>query len=139
MDEFTRGDVADRAGVHVETLRYYERRGLVPKPRRNMSNYRVYPPDTVRRVRFVKRAQELGFSLKEIKELLALRAAPRAGCASVRQRAERKVADIENKMRDLRRMRKALSQLVAECSGQGPITECPILDALDTLDTEESR
>jgi len=134
MPDLTIGEVAKRAGVHVETLRYYERRGLLREPPRTPSNYRVYPPDTVRRVRFIKRAQELGFSLKEINELLSLRATPKARCKDVRQRAETKLDDIEQKMRDLRRMKKALSGLVAQCSGKGPITACPILEAIDEED-----
>ena len=120
--------------MNIETVRYYEDRGLIPKPQRTMANYRVYSPDAVRHVRFIKRAQELGFSLKEIKELLSLRAAPKAHCGNVRQRAEEKVQDIDQKMRALRRMKKALGLLIAECSGRGPVTQCPILEALDTED-----
>ncbi len=87
MTTLTIGDVAKRANVHIETLRYYERLGIVPKPPRTRSNYRLYPEDTVRRVRFVKHAQELGFSLKEIKELLSLRATSGATCKDVHERA----------------------------------------------------
>jgi MerR family mercuric resistance operon transcriptional regulator len=131
MDELRIGEVGKRAAVHIETLRYYERRGLIPKPQRNASNYRLYTEATVRRVVFVKRAQEVGFSLADIKELLALRAAPTARCADVRGRAAAKVRDIDDKLRALRRMRKALLVLVAQCSGQGPIIDCPILDSLE--------
>lgn len=131
MDGFTIGDVAARAAVNIETLRYYERRGIIPRPPRGASNnYRLYPPDTVRRVRFVKRAQELGFSLHEVKELLSLRAAPKARCADVRTRAEQKRKDIDERIRSLRAMRKALVGLVAECAGRGPVSACPILEAL---------
>ena len=136
MDVLTRGEVAQQAKVHVETLRYYERRGLVSIPLRSVSNYRLYPEDTVRRVRFIKRAQDLGLSLKEIKELLALRAAPRAQCGAVRERTVAKLNDIEEKIRTLQAMKKALSKLVAECSGRGPITECPILEALDAEESD---
>lgn len=132
MDGLTIGDVAKQADVHVETLRYYERRGLMARPPRSMSNYRLYPEDTVRRLRFIKHAQALGFSLKEIKELLSLRAAPKARCTDVRRRAEAKIKDIEEKIRSLQAMKKALAKLVAECVGREPITDCPILDALDT-------
>jgi MerR family mercuric resistance operon transcriptional regulator len=131
MGQLTIGDVAAQASVHVETLRYYERRGLVAKPPRSTANYRLYPEDTVRRLRFIKHAQQLGFSLKEIKELLSLRAAPRARCADVRERAEAKIKDINAKIVALQAMKKALTKLVAECSGRGPITECPILESLD--------
>lgn len=127
----TVGDVAGRAGVNVQTVHYYERRGLIPTPGRNDSNYRVYQPDTVSRIHFVQRAQELGFSLKDIRDLLALRAAPRSRCDQVRRRAEAKLGDIDQKIKTLRAMRKALSKVVGECSGSGPITDCPILEALD--------
>lgn len=134
MNELTTGAVAGRAGVNVETLRYYERRGLLKKPARTLSNYRLYDEESVRRIRFIKRAQELGFTLQEIQELLKLRARPRAGCADVQNRAQSKIADIEARIRSLNGMKKALSRLVAQCSGSGPITDCPILEALDEED-----
>ncbi|MGQ0658415.1 MAG: heavy metal-responsive transcriptional regulator [Chromatiales bacterium] len=130
------GEVAKQAGVNLQTIHYYERRGLLPKPPRTGSNYRAYPEDAVLRVRFIKRAQELGFTLKEIKELLSLRAAPRTRCADVRERAEAKVQNIDDKVRTLQAMRKALTKLIGECSGKGPVTQCPILEALDSEDTE---
>jgi len=132
MNGLSIGEVAEQARVHVETLRYYERRGIVEKPPRTPSNYRAYPRETVARVRFVKRAQELGFTLAETKDLLSLRTAPRACRADVRTRAEAKIRDIDRKMRDLRRMKKALSALVADCSGRGSTSPCPILEALDS-------
>ena len=132
MDGLTIGEIAVRARVHIETLRYYERRGLIERPPRSVSNYRLYPEDVVRRVRFIKRAQELGFSLKDIKELLSLRAAPEAECGEIRTHAEAKIKDIDEKIDSLMAMKHALSKLVAECSGQGPLTECPILESLDT-------
>lgn len=128
------GAVATLARVNIQTVRYYERRGLLPKPSRTDSNYRLYSEESVRRVRFIKRAQELGFTLEEIKELLSLRAAPRTRCADVRTRATAKLQDIDDKVRTLRAMRKALTKLIGECSGQGPVTECPILEALDAKD-----
>ena len=130
----TIGELARRAGVNVQTIRYYERRGLLPEPRRTESNYRTYSGDTVRRVRFIKRAQQLGFALKEIQELLSLRASPRSRCAAVRRRSQAKLADIDEKIRSLEGMRGALSKLVRACSGHGPINECPILDSLDSED-----
>jgi MerR family copper efflux transcriptional regulator len=84
MNGLTIGEMAERAKVHVETLHYYERRGLIERPPRSASNYRQYPEDVVQRVRFIKRAQALGFSLKDIKELLSLRAAPQAACGEIR-------------------------------------------------------
>lgn len=134
MEGLRVGQVASQAGVNLQTVHYYERRGLLPRPPRTLSNYRVYPADAVKRVRFVKRTQELGFTLKEIKELLSLRAAPRSRCADVRKRAEVKVRDIDAKVRALQAMRKGLSKLVRECSGEGPITECPILETLNSED-----
>jgi len=128
------GAVATLARVNIQTVRYYERRGLLPKPSRTDSNYRLYSEESVRRVRFIKRAQELGFTLEEIKELLSLRAAPRTRCVDVRNRAAAKLQDIEDKVRTLRAMRKALTKLIGECLGQGPVTECPILEALDSKD-----
>jgi len=132
MDGFTIGQVAKQANVNIETLRYYERRGLIPLPRRTVANYRVYSSDNLRRVKFIKQAQGLGFSLQEIKKLLALRATPRARCADVRTYAAHKIEDIDEKIRSLARMRKTLEKLIAECSGEGPVTQCPILESLDS-------
>jgi len=134
MEALKIGEVARQAGVNLQTIHYYERRGLLPKPPRTESNYRAYPEDAVLRVRFIKRAQELGFTLKEIKELLSLRAAPRTRCADVRNRAEAKVQGIDDKVRTLQAMRRALTRLIGECSGKGPVTQCPILEALDLED-----
>ena len=132
MDRLTIGAVATQAHVRIETLRYYERMGLVAPPPRNGSNYRLYPQETVRRVQFIKRAQQLGFSLKEIAELLALRATPETPCVDIRTHALAKIDTIEAKIRALYAMKHALTQLVAECSGQGAVTDCPILASLDT-------
>jgi MerR family mercuric resistance operon transcriptional regulator len=130
MERLTIGELAKRGGVNLETIRYYERRGLLPKPPRSPSGYRMFSSDSVRRVRFIKRAQELGFSLKEIKELLALRVTPGTTGADVRRRAEAKIADIEEKVQHLRAMKKALTGLTAACCGDGSISECPILESL---------
>jgi len=133
--QLTIGRLAARAGVHLETIRYYERRGLLRTPPRSVSGYRTFPADAVRRVRFIKRAQELGFSLREIKELLSLRAAPQARCADVRARAMAKLADVEAKIRSLMSMKQALTHLIAECTGRRrSAMDCPILDALDAED-----
>jgi MerR family mercuric resistance operon transcriptional regulator len=130
MSALTIGDVAKQAGVRTETLRYYEREGLLASPPRSVSNYRLYPQETVRRVQFIKRAQELGFSLKEVKELLSLRADPTAPCADVRSRALTKISAIDEKIRTLQAMKHALTQLVEVCPGQGATTDCPILESL---------
>jgi MerR family mercuric resistance operon transcriptional regulator len=127
----TIGAVARGAGVHIETLRYYERRGLLSRPARSVANYRVYDAEAVRRVRLIKRAQQLGFTLAEIEELLSLRAAPKARCADVRDRASAKIRDIEARIAALEAMKTALRKLVRECAGSGPVSRCPILDSLD--------
>ncbi|HSF33570.1 MAG TPA: MerR family DNA-binding protein [Candidatus Tectomicrobia bacterium] len=131
MNGMSIGDVAKEAKVCIETLRYYERRGLLARPPRSTSNYRLYGADTVRRVRFIKAAQELGFSLKEILDLLSLRAGSNTSCEDIRERAEAKIKNLEAKIRSLEAMKQALTKLVAECSGNGPITECPILESFD--------
>src|SRR5947208_17062014 len=135
MEILTIGQVARQAGVGVETVRFYEREGLLEEPARRESGYRQYEEGAVFRLRFIRRAKELGFTLREIAELLALRDDPDASRADVRQRAEAKVADIEARIRDLQRMRDALSRLTAACHGEGPATDgCPILEALSGTD-----
>ena len=131
MRGLTIGEVARRAAVHIETLRYYERQGLVAHPPRSRSNYRLYPEETVQRVQFIKRAQQLGFSLKEIQDLLALRIAPQAQCVDVRERTLAKIHEIEHKVRTLQAMHTALTKFVAACTGQGHIADCPILASLN--------
>lgn len=130
-NQVTIGKLAGHSGVNLETIRYYERIGLLAKPARSRSGYRLYSDDVVKRVRFIKHAQEIGFSLKEISELLSLRVAPDTSCADIKQRADKKIADIEEKIRSLRRMKHALVKVSASCRGRGPTSECPILEALD--------
>jgi MerR family mercuric resistance operon transcriptional regulator len=131
MTLLTIGELARQAHVNVETVRYYERRGLLLRPPTSRAGYRRYGGEYLARIRFIKSGQELGFSLKEIDELLSLRVAPETTCADVKARAEAKITDIDVKIRDLRRMRKALASLAASCRGQGPSSECPILEVLD--------
>jgi MerR family mercuric resistance operon transcriptional regulator len=131
MKPLTIGHLAKQAGVNLETVRYYERRGLLPRPPRSASGYRLFPTEAVRRLRFIRRAQELGFSLKEIGELLSLRVSRRTTSAAIRARAEAKIADIEAKIRSLESMKKTLRKLTNACAGCGPVAECPILDSLD--------
>lgn len=130
----TIGKLANAAGVGVETIRFYEREGLLPKPPRKRSGYRQYPPDTVGRVMFIRRAKELGFTLKEITELLDLRVDPDKSCADVRALAKSKILDVEEKMADLARIKGALEKLARACRGKGPTSECPILDAIEKED-----
>jgi len=128
---FTIGQVAKQAGVGVETIRFYERSGLLKEPPRNSSGYRVYPADTVARVMFIRRAKDLGFTLNEIADLLALRVDTNTTCADVKARAETKIAGIKERIRELKRMKRALAMLAASCHGSGPASECPILEALE--------
>lgn len=125
------GQVADAAAVNVQTLRYYERVGLVPPAKRSRAGYRLYTDETVRMVSFVKRAQELGFTLKEIKELLKFRTAGLQKRDAVRSAAEAKVADIDARIEDLTAIRAALSSLLKSCSCQSTKPTCPILEALE--------
>ena len=128
----TRGQLAKEAGVNSETLRYYEQRQLVPEPPRTDSGYRQYPKNTVARIRFIKRAQELGFSLSEISELLTLRVDPSRTCVDVKDRTDAKISEIKSKIRSLKRIERALTRLSEACTGSGPTSECPILDAIAT-------
>lgn len=126
------GQLARQAGVGVETIRFYEREGLIAEPeRRPASRYRQYPPQAVRRVRFIRHAKELGFTLKDIRELLELRVDPASSCADVRERAREKIADIEERLENLQRMKMALERLARRCRGEGPTAECPILEELE--------
>jgi len=131
MKSFTIGQVAKHAGVGVETVRFYERKGLLEEPERKTSGYRQFDEQVVDRIRFIRRAKELGFTLKEIKELLDLRLDPATTCADVKSRAESKIEDVEERIRSLQRMKQALSKLSKACSGRGETSECPILEALD--------
>jgi len=133
---YTIGQVAKRTEIGIETIRFYERKGLIAEPPRRESGYRDYPEETVARVKFIRRAKDLGFSLGEIKELLSLRAKPDAHCADVYEQAEGKIADIDGKIRTLKAMRKALSKLMDECDGTRPVTECPILESLESEKTK---
>jgi len=132
MPGLTIGKVARSAGMAIDTVRYYEHEGLLEKPARTAAGYRQYSADAVRRLRFIRQAKELGFSLKEIKELLSLRVAPGKSCADVKARAEAKIADVEQRIAQLDRMKGALAKLATACSGRGPTSECPILDALES-------
>lgn len=130
------GELARQARVNVQTVRYYERRGLLPEPDRRPSGYREYGLETLDRLHFIKRAQELGFTLTEIRELLALRLDPRTPAAAVKTRAQTKIADIDRKLHDLERIKHALAHVAGRCrGGRGPAGDCPLLDALGHVDT----
>jgi len=131
MGDLLIGELARRAGVNVETLRFHERQGLLPVPSRLPSGYRAYPPESVRLIRFIKRAQGLGFTLNEIRELLALRVQPGTTPAKMRGQAERKLTDVRRKVADLQAIERALGKLIAACPGHGSLGECPVLRHLE--------
>lgn len=127
----TIGAVAKRAGVPIDTIRYYEREGLLPEPLRRASGYRSYGEGTVAQLRFIRRAKALGFTLEEIRDLLALSADRQRGVKAVKQRAEERLAAIETRIAELQRVRDGLVELVASCPGHGAPEDCPILRALN--------
>lgn len=139
MPPLRTGELAAKAGVNIETVRYYERRGLIAEPERTLSGYRVFDEDAVKRLRFIKEAQALGFSLRDISELLNLRLEPRRSCRQVRDRAERRLADVRTKITTLRAMEKVLARFVTACSGKREVRDCRILHALDESGHRASR
>jgi Hg(II)-responsive transcriptional regulator len=130
MNTLTRGQLARLCGVGIEAIRFYENQGLLQQPARSASGYRRYPHSTVQRLQFIRRAKDLGFSLKEIGELLALHDDEHSDRAQVKALADSKLDEIGRRIRDLQRIQTVLSQLAEECSGAGPISGCPIIDAL---------
>jgi Hg(II)-responsive transcriptional regulator len=128
------GQVASQSGVAVETIRFYERQGLLEPPERRASGYRQYDEDVVTRIRFIRRAKELGFSLTEIDELLKLRVDSADACAETKRLVVGRIEQIDDKIRDLQRVRNALSDMTAACDENGSGGECPILDALARYD-----
>lgn len=130
MPSLTIGAVAKRAGVPIDTIRYYEREGLLPEPLRRASGYRSYNETAVSRLRFIRRAKDLGFTLEEIRDLLALSADRHRGVKAVRQRAEQRLANIDARIAELTRIRQGLEQLIEACPGRGDPDQCPILRAL---------
>lgn len=137
-DYFTVGQVAKRAGVNLQTVLYYERRGLMSS-RRAPSGYRIFGQDAVRMISFIKNAQALGFTLEEIRGLLRLRVGKSARCAEVRRRAEEHMRDVEAKIEALAAMRSALSRLVTSCRRRQATLNCPILEALESKGGVDGR
>ena len=125
-------EVAQRAGVNAQTLRYYERRGLLPQPGRSAAGYRSYGPEAVRIVRFVKHAQRLGFSLADIGSLLGLAVGGPDSCDAARDLAASKITELDEKIVQLTAMRESLHKLVATCDRPASDRECSLLHALDT-------
>jgi DNA-binding transcriptional MerR regulator len=135
MQEHTIGRAAREAGVNIETVRFYERRGLIERPPKG-KGYRVYSPEQVARIRFIKEAQQIGFSLSEIRDLLALRADPAADCSEVRHQAVTKLDEVWRKIEQLQEMGAALETLIAAFPGQGALQACSIMDALTLRPTK---
>jgi len=131
MKPLTIGKVAKRAAVGIETVRFYEREGLLDKPTRSASGYRQFNEDVVSRLEFISRAKMLGFTLKEIRELLSLRVDPECCGKDVKAKTDAKIADIENKIATLRKMKKALARLSRACGEKESTAKCPILEALN--------
>jgi len=127
----TIGQVARRSGFGIETIRFYERNGLIELPPRRPSGYRQYSESVIFRSQFIKRSKELGFSLKEIRELLSLRVSPTTTCSNIRERTQAKIADVESKIQSLERIKEVLMSLTTACGGAGPLSECPILESLE--------
>lgn len=126
----TIGKLAKQSGVSIDSIRFYERRGLIAEPKRTESNYRIYPLESADRLRFIKKSQKLGFSLGEIQELLELSHDPTASKADIKVKTDEKIKDIQNRIQALKRMLKALEQLDKSCDGHGSVDDCPILAAL---------
>ena len=129
MNGFTIGKVAKASGVGVETIRFYERKGLIIQPVAQ-GTYRIYPQSVVARIRFIKRAKELGFTLLEIKDLLTLADCPDNDRAAVKNIASQKAEILRDKIAELKKAEEALSALVENCSGEGTVEGCPIIEAL---------
>ena len=130
MSVLSIGEVARQASLSIDTIRYYEKAGLIPPPQRRDSGYRVYTGEIVRRLRFIRRAKELGFTLAEIAELLALSAQGERDMQAMKSAAQAKLAVVEDKLRELQRIRAGLHQLVEACPGHGAVAGCPIVLAL---------
>jgi Hg(II)-responsive transcriptional regulator len=130
----TIGQVATAADVNFQTIRYYERRGLFAVPKRTPAGYRQYAEEAVARLRFIKHAQNLGFSLQEIQELLALRVRHGAACDVVERKTRQKIAVVQQRIRDLQRMKRTLERLAGACAARRPTDDCPILEVLDDHD-----
>lgn len=125
------GEVAKRADVNKETVRYYEKRELIPQPDRRRSGYRIFTHRHINQIKFIKRSQELGFTLSEIQELLELRMDEDTTCSEIKSEAQEKYQDVVKKIEDLVRMKETLVDLIDSCSGEGPKGDCPILGALE--------
>jgi Cu(I)-responsive transcriptional regulator len=125
------GQVAKRTGVTVETVRFYEKQGLIAAPQRSDAGYRQYPPKTVKRVQFIQNAKQVGFTLKDIGELLDLHRKSGTSCADIKLIARQKIEEVDQKIHELQCIRDALGRMVMKCSDGGELNECPILEELE--------
>lgn len=126
----TIGRLASLAAVNIETIRYYQRIGIITEPAKPLEGYRIYPAESVGRIRFIKRAQQLGFSLKEIADLLEL---GDGHCSDIMQRAERKREHINKQIKDLQKLKQTLDTLIDTCRADKQSTHCPIIETLTTV------
>ncbi len=131
MKHLTRGELAKKAGVNPETVRYYEKLGLLPEAIRTESGYRLFSEEDVKRIKFIKRAKELGFTLKEIKELLQIRFETKGECRQVKKLAEEKLSDIQKKIDDLEKIKETLQHLIEKCPEKGSVLDCPIISTIE--------
>lgn len=134
---FQIGELAKLTKVNIQTVRFYERQGLLPVPERTSGGFRLYHQIDADRIRFIKQAQLLGFSLDEIKELLSLRVEPDSNCAKIRQQTEEKISQVKAKIHDLQRIVITLEELVNNCTNREPTEICPILGSLESKINEE--
>lgn len=135
MREFTIGELSRLTEVNIETIRYYEKIGIMPNPPRNSSGYRIYSAPHFERLSFVRRSRELGFSQPEVRKLLTLVDEHTYTCAEVKEMTARQLSNVRDRIKDLRKLEKALAMMVSKCDG-GDIPECPIVDTLSTLPAE---
>ncbi len=132
---FSRGTLARHSGVNSETIRYYEKKGLMPDPPRSAGGHRIYARSHLKRLSFIRRTRELGFTIREVRDLLDLVDSEQYTCAEVRDRTVIHLCDVEQKLRDLQNMQHTLKSMVSKCDG-GLVPECPIIDAL--FDTQQA-
>ncbi len=133
MDKITSGKLAKLANVNIESIRFYERKGLMPKPMRSDSGYRLYSEDDVHRIKFIKKAQGLGFTLREIKDLLNLRIDDNTSCEDVQEIIVQKMNEIEIKIKEMKKINKTLKEMQNLCSTNKLERDCPFLDLLNKV------
>lgn len=133
------GELAKETGIGIETIRYYERKGLLDEPHRRPSGYRQYDASVVARVRFIRRSKELGFTLAEITELLGLWFDTDTQCPDVRKKAQAKIEQIEEKVKTLNGMKRSLKKLIDQCRQRGSLHACPLFDGLGNRERKHKQ